>query len=149
MKKKLVTCDIGVTLPETLARKVDEITKTLPNNRKYLKKAALPQTFELEPESRTDVSYITTECVDREGDVVLRAGIDKALFDENPVVLWMHDSSVPAIGRCLWIKPQGLPLDDGTVEKGWISDSGAVGVVLDRSGRVTRCWCAATGRKWR
>lgn len=57
---------------------------------------------------RTVVSVITTDTVDRAGEVVLPSGIDLKEYKRNPVVLWSHnlslDMDLPTIGKCLWIK---------------------------------------------
>lgn len=50
------------------------------------------------------VVTISTKDVDRDGDIVEPRGCQYANFEKNPVVLWGHDHSVPAIGRAGWIK---------------------------------------------
>lgn len=51
------------------------------------------------------VATITTDAIDRYGEVILPKGIDLAAYRKNPIVLWGHDSSEPPIGRCQWVKP--------------------------------------------
>ena len=43
---------------------------------------------------------ITNETVDRDGDVVVAAGLDVSSYLTNPVVLWGHDTCDAPIGRC-------------------------------------------------
>ncbi|MFO0966838.1 MAG: hypothetical protein U0793_14795 [Gemmataceae bacterium] len=57
-----------------------------------------------QPEGRSDISWITTEAPDRQGDVVLAAGMDDAYFRLNPIVTLNHDYSRPPVGRSLWRK---------------------------------------------
>jgi hypothetical protein len=41
---------------------------------------------------------ISTEDVDRQGEVIMQDGIDASLYMQNPVVLWAHDYSSAPIG---------------------------------------------------
>src|SRR5258708_6520398 len=41
---------------------------------------------------------ISTEDVDRQGEVIMQDGIDTSLYLQNPVVLWAHDYSQAPIG---------------------------------------------------
>lgn len=41
----------------------------------------------------------STDSVDREGDVMVPDGMDSTEYDRNPVVLWLHDSSMPGVAR--------------------------------------------------
>jgi phage head maturation protease len=53
-------------------------------------------------------SVITTDRIDRSGDVVVPTGLRNAEeFLLNPVVLWAHNrSAVPPIGTCQWLDIQ-------------------------------------------
>lgn len=55
---------------------------------------------------------VSTATPDRDGDVVRVTGWDFAAWKKNPVILWAHDHSIPAIGRGLGIKKNGA---DGIV----------------------------------
>ncbi len=57
-----------------------------------------------QPEGRSDISWITTETPDRQGDIVLAAGMDDSHFRLNPIVTLNHDYSRPPVGRSLWRK---------------------------------------------
>jgi phage head maturation protease len=59
------------------------------------------------PSSREIVAVISTDAVDRDGEVVLPNGLEKAQYSGNPVVLYGHDSSSLPIGKTLWIKSDG------------------------------------------
>jgi hypothetical protein len=59
------------------------------------------------PGERADVSYITTDVVDNEGDVVVAAGVDyTSVFMKNRVVMAKHDYQSWPVGKCEWIKAQ-------------------------------------------
>lgn len=46
-------------------------------------------------EARAVSVTITTQSVDRDGDIVVASGIDIRSFQKNPVVLWQHDHKTP------------------------------------------------------
>jgi HK97 family phage prohead protease len=50
------------------------------------------------------VVTISTKDVDRDGDIMEPKGCQLENYQKNPVVLWGHDHSVPAIGRAGWVK---------------------------------------------
>ena len=53
---------------------------------------------------------LSTDEVDRHGDVVCPDGWRLAAYRENPVLLWAHDYRHPAIGRAVsvWMEPHRL-----------------------------------------
>lgn len=53
---------------------------------------------------------VSTETVDRYGDVVRVDGWELGPFQRNPVVLWGHMHSVPPVGRAVEIGPDGKKL---------------------------------------
>lgn len=54
--------------------------------------------------NRPIVMVASLETEDRAGDLVLASGWDLCAYEANPVVLWAHDYSRPAIGRSLSTK---------------------------------------------
>lgn len=57
------------------------------------------------PGERSMVSWITCDNVDHERDVVVSSGVDyKTHFQQNPVVLAVHDHGRWPLGKCEWIK---------------------------------------------
>jgi phage head maturation protease len=54
--------------------------------------------------SRQVVAIISTDSVDRDGEVVLPKGLVKQQFQGNPIVLYSHDRKSLPIGSCNWIK---------------------------------------------
>jgi hypothetical protein len=53
---------------------------------------------------RADVSWITTEEIDREGEVVIARGMNDSHFKLNPLVTFQHSYCTPPVGKCLWRK---------------------------------------------
>jgi HK97 family phage prohead protease len=73
--------------------------------------------------SREVVAVISTDCVDRDGEVVLPRGLAKANYGGNPVVLWGHNYDLPPIGVTRWIKPEGKSSDKcRLIAKYYLSD---------------------------
>jgi HK97 family phage prohead protease len=66
--------------------------------------------IEINAEERSVIGYISTDSVDREGEVVIPKGLMLDSFRKSPGVLWCHDYKLPPVGKCLWIKT-----DDNTV----------------------------------
>jgi len=54
------------------------------------------------PGDRADVSWISTEALDRQGEVVLASGLDDSQFARNPIVTLNHDYARPPVGRSTW-----------------------------------------------
>jgi hypothetical protein len=68
-------------------------------------KAFAPAEIHFTPGERSAVSYITTDAVDNEGDVVVATGVDiTSVFQANPVVMSCHDYQRWPVGLCDWIK---------------------------------------------
>ncbi len=62
----------------------------------------------------TMVASISTDTVDRMGEVLDPKGVDLTNYKKNPVVLWAHDYSVPPIAKALWVKRDG---NSGVISK--------------------------------
>lgn len=62
---------------------------------------------------QTITAYISTNSVDRMGEVLDPAGVDLTNYKKNPVVLWAHDYSQLPIGKALWTKRDG----EGVISK--------------------------------
>lgn len=48
-------------------------------------------------------AIITTDAIDRDGEVVVPQGMNSTEFEKNPVLFWNHDYSQP-VGKCLSLK---------------------------------------------
>lgn len=69
-------------------------------------KAFNPAETNFTPGESSDVSWITTDIVDNEGEVVVVKGIDyQSVFMKNPVVMACHQLNRWPVGLCQWIKP--------------------------------------------
>jgi hypothetical protein len=76
-----------------------------PENPGLVTKAFSPAEVNLTPGERSDVSWISTDVVDNEGDVVVAKGVDFAsVYLKNPVVMACHDYQKWPVGTCAWIK---------------------------------------------
>jgi hypothetical protein len=95
----------GLSIPESLARRIDELSRNLPRDFNYRRLARKSDSFTLDPGERTDVSYITTDAVDREGEVVIPAGGDWSGY--NRVVTFAHRYDQLPVGSNWWIRPKG------------------------------------------
>jgi HK97 family phage prohead protease len=62
--------------------------------------------LQLENGSRTVVAIISTDAVDRDGEVVLPQGMRRKAFQGNPVVFTNHDYFSLPIGKALWVKAE-------------------------------------------
>lgn len=93
-------------LPLDLARKVDALVPTLPKGCGYHAKSN-GELQEIKGEERTEISVISSDSKDREGEILFIDGLDSKLYEEtNPIVLWQHDAERP-VGRNVWLKKDG------------------------------------------
>ena len=92
---------------------LDERTQTLLANRfglnqpELIRRSVVPGPSSLADPgspSRVDLSWISTEIVDLQGDVLLATGMDESVFAANPIVTLNHDYSQAPVGRSLWRK---------------------------------------------
>jgi hypothetical protein len=100
------TGPLGFPMTDRAARELDAVLRALPDAPEYRYRqwvATRPPT-ELNPGERSDVSWITTESVDRTGEVVLARGMNDRQFAANPIVTLGHAYGLPPVGRSLWRK---------------------------------------------
>lgn len=64
--------------------------------------------------NREVTGLISTETVDRDGEMLIAGGADLVDYLKNPVVLWMHDQRLPAIGKCTDVAVAGQGLQATT-----------------------------------
>lgn len=62
------------------------------------------QTKEIDRENYTMRFVMSTPEIDRHGEVIDQKGWDFSPFMLNPVVLWGHDQSIPAVGKVIAIE---------------------------------------------
>jgi hypothetical protein len=84
---------------------VEQILKGLPEEDRRLRRLVTAKAgSELAEAERADVSWISTESVDRDKEVVLAKGMDDSQFAGNPLVTMNHRYDQPAVARSVWRK---------------------------------------------
>jgi hypothetical protein len=95
-----------LNFPQTdrAARALDTLLRALPHTKEYeyRKAVSAKAPTELNPGERSDVSWISTESVDRTGEVVVARGMNDAQFQGNPLVTLGHAYWLPPVGKSLW-----------------------------------------------
>ena len=96
----------GIPMKDRQARGLESLVRALPRSEEFrYRKSVLGRApTELNPGERSDVSWISTESVDRTREVVLARGMNDAQFQQNPVVTLGHAYWLPPVGRSLWRK---------------------------------------------
>jgi hypothetical protein len=86
------------------ARALDTLLRALPHTPEYeyRKAVSAKAPTELNPGERSDVSWISTESVDRTGEVVVARGMNDSQFQGNPLVTLGHAYWMPPVGKSLW-----------------------------------------------
>jgi hypothetical protein len=116
--KKHFDCEgpLGFPLKDGQAKALDRILKTLPRDdaHKYRKAVLVKAPTELLAGERADVSWISTEALDRVNEVVVARGMNDGQFQKNPVVTLNHNYWRPPVAKSLWRK--------------WAQDGDTVGV---------------------
>jgi hypothetical protein len=97
---------LGFPMTDAAAQKLDAVLRGLPKSAEFEYRHCLSARAptELNSGERSDVSWITTESVDRGNEVVLARGMDDQQFRTNPVVTLGHNYDLPPVGRSLWRK---------------------------------------------
>lgn len=97
---------LGFPQQDRQARQLDALLRSLPQSGEYAYKHAMIQRAptEVNPGERSDVSWITTESVDRSGEIVMARGMNASQFCLNPLVTLQHNYQMPPVGRSLWQK---------------------------------------------
>lgn len=95
---------LGFPMLDSHAQALDRLLKALPRSNEYrYRKAVIPKaTTDLDPGERSDVSWISSESIDRQGEVVIADGMDDSQFRANPLVTLQHKYELPPVGRSLW-----------------------------------------------
>ncbi len=101
---------LGIPMRSDSAKEVEQLISALPAECKELiedgpmrlSKAA--DAVDIVEDERADISFITTESVDRDREVVMAGGLDFRTFSKNPVVTWAHDYASLPVGRSMWLK---------------------------------------------
>ncbi|MFQ3593402.1 MAG: hypothetical protein SNJ82_09495 [Gemmataceae bacterium] len=102
--KPMIEGPLGFPMPEASARAVEALLRRLPRSDHYHYRHLMQSRAmsECNPGERSDVSWISTEAVDRAGEIVRANGMDDSEFRLNPLVTLEHNYTRPPVGRCLW-----------------------------------------------
>jgi hypothetical protein len=97
---------LGFPMTDRAARAVEALLRKLPRDaaHEYRHGSIAQPATELPVGERADISWISTEAVDRAGDVVRASGMDDREYRQNPIVTLEHDYTRPPVGRCLWCR---------------------------------------------
>lgn len=64
-----------------------------------------------------DISFVTTNSVDRDREVILPGGGDWKQFKKNPIVTFAHEYACLPVGKCLWVQREQKGQLDGWLAK--------------------------------
>lgn len=90
---------LGFPMIDAEAKSLEDLLKSLPEQ-DYQKVKMLDCVTE--KGDRNDVSWITTECNDRDKEVVISSGFKDDYFSKNPIVTLNHDYKKQPVGKSLW-----------------------------------------------
>ena len=110
---------LGFPMRESVAQDTDALLKTLPHtpDYQYRRRAVTADDAQTDETARTETSFITTECVDRDKEIVVARGVDLRQFQKNPVVPFAHTYDSLPVGRCLWLKRESRGKGEGILAK--------------------------------
>jgi hypothetical protein len=88
---------LGFPMSDRQARQLDTLLKSLPKTKDhaYRKAVVAKAPTELNPGERSDVSWISTESVDRVQEVVVARGVNDHQFQANPGVTIQQPAARP------------------------------------------------------
>src|SRR5262245_27601846 len=89
---------LGLPCSDSQAKALEEILKPL-DNPTLERVEVCAATTELMDGERADVSWISTEDIDRARDIVIARGIRDDFYQLNPVVTLNHQYSLSPVGR--------------------------------------------------
>ena len=91
---------LGLPMQDRQAFQLESILKALPPEDRALKHAVVAKApTELLDGERADVSWISTEEIDRDKEIVVSRGMNDAHFKLNPLVTLQHAYWRPPVGR--------------------------------------------------
>jgi hypothetical protein len=96
---------LGIPMKDAQAKLLDGLLQALPaEDREVCRLVTAKAPTEVMDGERADVSWITTEEIDREGEIVVSRGMNDSHFKLNPIVTMNHAYWQPPVGRSLWRK---------------------------------------------
>ena len=94
---------LGFPMKDADAKRVEALMKGFPDA-KHVRVVVQKATTEFNEGERADVSWIQTEAIDHDKEIVLASGLDDTLFKDNPIVTVNHNYCQPPVGKSLWRK---------------------------------------------
>jgi len=96
---------LGIPMKDAQARLLDAILKTLPQEDREVQRLITAKApTELLDGERADVSWISTEEIDRDREIVSARGMNDSQYRLNPIVTLQHCYDMPPVGKSLWRK---------------------------------------------
>ncbi len=96
---------LGIPMRDAQAQLLESLLKALPaEDRELCRLVTAKAPTEVMDGERADVSWITTEEIDRECEIVVARGMNDSHFKLNPIVTMNHAYGQPPVGRSLWRK---------------------------------------------
>jgi hypothetical protein len=92
---------LGIPMKDDQAQALEALLARYPDA-EYQKTVVEKATSEISPGERADVSWISTEAIDHDREIVLAGGMDDSHFQHNPIVTLCHNYWMPPVGRSLW-----------------------------------------------
>jgi hypothetical protein len=114
-KSPIVEGPMGYQMPEKTARLIEASAKGLPKDFTFRRIAKAADVENVSESDRTDISFITTDGKDRDGEVVIPKGLKWNQYDG--VVTFAHNYHEMSVGRCLWMKPKDTQRGNGLIAK--------------------------------
>jgi hypothetical protein len=103
-KRTFTEGPLGFPMPDALAKSLEQLIKTLPKDSAYSYRKGTGQAVELVKGEKADISLVSTDCIDRDGEVVLPKGVDLSYFQKNPIVTFAHKYDELPVGKAQWIR---------------------------------------------
>src|SRR5437588_391385 len=96
---------LGLPMKDAQARLLESVLKALPaEDRELCRLVTTKAPTEVLDGERADVSWISTEEIDREQEIVVARGMNDGQFKLNPIVTLQHCYGQPPVGKSLWRK---------------------------------------------
>jgi hypothetical protein len=96
---------LGIPMRDAQAQMLDSLLKALPaEDRQLCRLVTAKAPTEVMDGERADVSWITTEEIDRDNEIVIARGMNDSHFRLNPIVTMNHAYCQAPAGRSLWRK---------------------------------------------
>jgi hypothetical protein len=96
---------LGIPMKDAQAKMLESILQSLPQEDRCIKRFTTAKApTELLDGERADVSWISTEEIDRDQEIVVARGMNDSQFRLNPIVTLQHCYGMPPVGKSLWRK---------------------------------------------